>query len=143
MQKLFKLDKKLGANQNCVSLYTENSSQFLNNKHFGHKAVKLAFALFQHAEILAEILRIQRICVTKMLANRGRRIFTLMQIQHNPHHTGHIQISGSQLSWLCFTQLKFLFDLVADKYGLDGRMNLLVQIFELIAENAGRDLIFV
>ena len=78
-KKLFKLDKKFGAN--CVSLYTENRSQFLNKRHFGHKAVKLAFALFQHAEILAEILRIQRICVTKMLANRGRRIFTLMQMQ--------------------------------------------------------------
>ena len=45
-------------------------------------------------------------------------------------------------SCLCFKQLKFLFDLVADKYGLDGRMNPLAQMFELITGNVGCYLTF-
>lgn len=83
-----------------------------------------------------------------MLANGGRRIFmfldTLMQMPACESNITRItQVTFKfvnktllvQNVWLSFTQLKILFDLVADKYGLNSNMNLLAQIFELIAKN--------
>lgn len=57
-------------------------------------------------------------------------------------HKSHSNLVLVRNGWLCFIQLKLLFSLVAEKYGINTRMNLLSQIFELIAKNASWDLVF-
>ena len=68
------------------------SSSVTDEKHSSHETVKLGFTLLYQAEILAEIFTIQTECSTRkcLPMEEGEYLFlgALMQIQHNPHHTG-------------------------------------------------------
>ena len=87
---------------------------------------------------------------TEMFSNRARRIlvlvYALMQIPPRVTNITCItQVTFKLINKgllvdnrrLDFARFQMLFDLVADKCGLDGHLNFLTQIFELCSYNIG------